>query len=185
MAIGHPDALREEVPHGWQYSDEDNQALHEALQFLGASLPQIDEFIEQLEIEGAAAGAELRLRRRAALKTFRGVKTETELDGCAFVGHIEWILLRIKAIRKGDFVQPYIDEGIKKRLGDKNRTRQMVDEKKREQELNKSRYKEICQEYLKRKNAGGASVAKAVARVFDISPKTVYNIWARRDEYLK
>lgn len=185
MEIGHPDALREETPRGWQYRNEDNQALHEALQFLGASLPQIDEFIEQLEIEGAAAGSELRLRRQAALKTFRGVKTETELDGCAFVGHIEWILLRIKAIRKSDFVKPYIDDGIKKRKGDRNRTRQMVDEKKREQELNRHRYKKICEEYLKRKDAGGTSVAKAVARLFCISPKTVYNIWARRDEYLK
>jgi hypothetical protein len=66
--IGHPSARRVLMPNGWLYATPGNQAL--AVQcacFMEASLPELDDFIERLEADGAPLGMKLRNVRERAL----------------------------------------------------------------------------------------------------------------------
>lgn len=112
--VGHPETLREWMGDsvGWRYADPDNQMLSEIIGIMGGvSLPALDEAIERLEIEGAPAGDELRERRRTAMRLFRSqfagnAHTFDHLTDFAFAGHVEWIMLRIRAIATGDVLKP-------------------------------------------------------------------------------
>jgi len=185
MVIGHQEAQRQLTSDGWRYLDQKNQTFAEALLFLGANLVELDEFIEQLEAEGASAGEELRERRRKAINDFGSVKGETDIDNCAFVGHIEWIMLRKRAIKYSDYLLPLARDGKSKREADINRTRALVKANKLKEEKNIERNKNICSEYQESKSRGVLQgIAKRLAQKYGLSKSTIGNIWSDRDKYL-
>lgn len=184
MITGHEEARREMTEQGWRYLDEKNQTLAEVLQFLGCSLPDLDGFIEQLESEKFGAGKELRERRQKALNAFSKLSGEVEIDDSAYIGHIEWIIMRKREITKGDIARPLIKDGIKKRQGDKNRTRALVEKNISSNLSIKERNKLIIKEYDRLLINGERGIPKQLSKKHPDwpQPKTISNIWNKREK---
>jgi hypothetical protein len=66
--LGHSTARRVLTPSGWLYETRENQALAVQCElFLGASLPELDDFIERMEADHLLVGTKLRKYRQRAL----------------------------------------------------------------------------------------------------------------------
>lgn len=119
--IGHPDALREQTADGWQYADPLNRQMALLLLIGGVFLPDIDAGIEALEAEGKAAGAELRERRRKAVRALQREQSG-ELGESGWGAHVEFIAVRLRAIERERHVLPLAKTGKKFTVGRKKGT---------------------------------------------------------------
>lgn len=182
---GHQEALREWRGDdiGWQYSDPDNDAFCVALMLHGVNLVALDAFIESLEVEGAPASAELRERRRNALRLFKARRGGPLVPADeAWSGHIEWILLRKSAIERSDLARPYIADGRRKREADRKRTANLVRLKQHEAAANAERDKQIYANVTDLQSRGVPGAAAKVARKYQLSTSRVNNIVSKMRE---
>lgn len=183
-AIGHPEALREwhgdEI--GWQYADPMNQRMCDVIRFFGnANLIELDDFVEQLEVEGAGAGDELRERRREALRLFRDqfygkVQHIDKLTDHAFAGHVEWIMRRKREIERSDVVLPLARDGKRKRETDKKKTEKLVARRKADAAALEDRNRQIFAAFTQLQSRGIPGPARKVAATFNLSVSAINNI---------
>lgn len=110
--IGHPEALRERTPDGWEYADQLNQQMALFLSIGGVFLPDLDAGIEALEAEGKAAGAELRERRRKAVRALQREQSG-EVSESGWGAHVEFVIVRLRAIERERHVLPLAKTGKK------------------------------------------------------------------------
>lgn len=108
IEVGHAEARRRQKEGwfgGWTYSHPDSEHLNFFCFARSVSLAELDDFIEKLEAEGAAAGEELRERRQ------RASEAVSKQNNDAVLRHLEWIMRRKEEIERESFLLPLAQMG--------------------------------------------------------------------------